>query len=78
MEYVYTVQEVVKLLKININAVYSLINSGHLKVIKYGRVKVPAFEIEDFLRRNLNKDLSDLENIVDYIKKDNISPEHKI
>lgn len=68
MEYLYTVQEVSKLLKININAVYELINSGHLKVIKYGRVKIPAFEIDDFLRRNLGKDLSDLGNVVDYIK----------
>lgn len=70
MEYLYTVQEVSKLLKMNINAVYELINSGHLKAIKYGRVKVPAFEITDFLRRNLNKDLSDLENVVDYVKND--------
>lgn len=67
-EYLYTIQEVSKLLKVNINAVYELINTGHLKAIKYGRIKVPAFEIEDFLRRNLGKDLSDLSNVVEYIK----------
>lgn len=64
-EYLYTVEETSKILKVNKNMVYDLINKGHLKAIKLGRKKIPAFEIERFLRDYIGKDMSDLTNVVE-------------
>lgn len=63
MEYLYTVEETAKLLKVNRNMVYDLINTGHLRAIKLGRKKIPSFEIERFLREYIGKDMSDLNNV---------------
>lgn len=52
-----TVQEVAKTLKTNTNTVYELINRGDLKGLKLGRIKVPFFEVERFLRDNLGKEV---------------------
>ena len=52
-----TVNEVAKTLKTNPNTVYQLINKGELKGLKLGRIKVPYFEIDRFLRDNLGKDV---------------------
>lgn len=52
-----TVSEVAKTLKTNPNKVYELINRGHLKGLKLGRIKVPYFEVERFLKDNLGKDI---------------------
>ncbi|WP_251861076.1 helix-turn-helix domain-containing protein [Clostridium sp. Marseille-Q2269] len=71
MEYLYTVDETAKLLKVNRNMIYDLINMGHLRAIKLGRKKIPAFEIERFLKEYIGKDMSDLKNVTDlkiYIK----------
>ena len=62
-EVIFTVQEVAKLLKCNRNYVYSLIKNGHLKALKLGQLKVPAYELEDFLKRNLGKDFTDQKNV---------------
>lgn len=64
-EYLYTIDETAKLLKVNKNMVYDLINKGHLKAIKLGRKKVPAFEIERFLHEYIGKDMSDLTNVIE-------------
>ena len=37
--------------------VYELINRGELKGLKLGRIKVPFFEVERFLRDNLGKEV---------------------
>lgn len=52
-----TVHEVAKILKTNPNTVYELINRGELKGLKLGRIKVPFFEVERFLRDNLGKEV---------------------
>ena len=57
------VAEVAKLLKVNRNAVYELIKSGRLIGLKLGRMKVSTMELEDFLRRNAGKDLTDPHNV---------------
>ena len=52
-----TVNEVAKVLKCSPNAVYDLINKGELKGLKLGRIKVPYFEIDRFLRDNLGREV---------------------
>lgn len=53
------VAEVAKLLKCNRNKVYDLIKSGQLQGLKLGRMKITTIELENFLVRNLGKDLTD-------------------
>lgn len=52
-----TVNEVAKTLKTNPNTVYQLINKGEIKGLKLGRIKIPYFEVDRFLRDNLGKDV---------------------
>ncbi|KEI10823.1 transcriptional regulator [Clostridium sp. K25] len=56
---VFTVGETSKILKSNTNTVYKLIREGKLHALKLGRYKVPYFEIERFLKENLDQDLSE-------------------
>ena len=62
------VTEVAKRLKCNRNKVYDLINSGVLRGLKLGRMKVSSIELDNFLIRNTGKDLTDLHNIQPLIK----------
>lgn len=62
-EIIYTVAETSQLLRINKNAVYNLVRTGLLKAIRLGTIKIPAEELERFIRDNTGKDLSDLNNI---------------
>ncbi|GAA0733747.1 helix-turn-helix domain-containing protein [Clostridium oceanicum] len=64
-DYLYTVDEVASILKVNRNAVYDLIRSGNLVALKLGRLKVTKPMILKFLKDFNGKDLSDLENIKD-------------
>jgi len=43
---VYTIKEVAKMLKVNIRTVYRWINSGDLRVAKFGRKTYRVFEID--------------------------------
>ncbi|MDU2895693.1 MAG: helix-turn-helix domain-containing protein [Clostridium sp.] len=52
-----TVNETAETLKTNPNTVYELINRGELKALKLGRIKIPLFELERFLKDNLGKDI---------------------
>lgn len=47
----YTVSEVSKILMINNNAVYDLINSGALPHIKLGAKKVKGIDLEKFIEK---------------------------
>lgn len=58
----YTVTEVSKLLKVNKNAVYDLIRNGYVKTLKYGVVKIPSTEVDDFINKWTGYDLSDLKH----------------
>ncbi|ABW18833.1 helix-turn-helix domain-containing protein [Alkaliphilus oremlandii] len=62
-EYLYTVDEVAQILKVNKNAVYDLINAKVIKALKLGRLKITKFELLRFLKEHNGKDLSDLNNI---------------
>ncbi len=49
MEYLYTVDETAKLLKVNRNMVYDLINTGHLRAIKIRqKKKYLPLKLKDF------------------------------
>lgn len=63
--YLYTVEEVASILKINKNSVYDLIRNGILTALKLGRLKVTKSTLLKFLREYNGKDLSDLEDIKD-------------
>lgn len=62
-DYLYTVEELATILKVNKNYVYDLIKKGHLIGLKLGRIKVTRFELLRFLRNYNGKDLSDLDNV---------------
>ena len=62
MACLYTVAEVASLLKVNKNAVYELVKHGYMKTIKYGVVKIPSTEVENFIAKWTGYDLSDLDN----------------
>jgi excisionase family DNA binding protein len=66
-DYVYTVDEVAKILKVGKNTVYDLINKEIIVGLKLGRLKVTKFELIRFLKESSGKDLSDLDNIKDLI-----------
>lgn len=58
-EMVLVANEAAKVLKISTNTMYKLIREGKIKALKLGRLKIPIFEIERFLRDNLGEDLSE-------------------
>ncbi|MDK8641305.1 helix-turn-helix domain-containing protein [Niallia taxi] len=66
-EVIYTVKETAELLKCNKNYVYSLLRKGHLKCLKLGQLKIPAYEIDDFLRRNIGKDFSNQDHVTELV-----------
>lgn len=59
----HSMAEVAKILKVNRNKAYELVKHGHLRAIKLGSLKVSTFELDDFMKRNAGKDLSDLDNV---------------
>lgn len=62
-DYLYTVSEASKILRVNNNAVYSLIKKGHLSAIKLGLIKIRKKELESFMERIDGMDLSDLDDV---------------
>nr|WP_038263270.1 helix-turn-helix domain-containing protein [Peptoclostridium litorale] len=62
-DYLYTVSETAKILRMNPNAVYDLIKKNLLSATRLGRIKVRKKEIEKFMERIDGKDLSDLDNV---------------
>ena len=65
---IFTVAEVAKILKINRNFVYDLINNGLLKSIKLGRTKVTRTSLNDFLAKYDGMDFADLSQVQNYKK----------
>lgn len=62
-----TIKEVSKILKVNVNLVYEIIKTGHLKALKLGSLKVTSFELERFIREASGKDFSNLDNVIEYV-----------
>lgn len=59
----YTVPEVAEILKTNVTYVYKLQQTGLLRFLKIGRLKVRRQTLEDFLARYEGYDLTDPRNI---------------
>lgn len=60
---IYTVPEVAKILKTNVDYVHKLRKAGLLKFLKLGQYKVRKEDLDDFLANNVGKDLTDPFNI---------------
>ena len=55
----YSVNDVVKLMKVGKNRIYDLIHAGLLPVLKIGGMKIRKKSLEDFLEQYEGCDLSD-------------------
>ncbi|ABS33871.1 helix-turn-helix domain-containing protein [Clostridium sporogenes] len=62
-DYIYTVDEVASILKVNKNTVYDLIRSGNLIALKLGRLKITKATLLKFLKDFNGKDLTNLDDI---------------
>ena len=49
----YTVTEVAKLLKVNRNFVYKIINDGELEAVKIGSIKVRKEALNQYIENNI-------------------------
>ena len=58
----YTVPEVAKILKTNVDYVYKLQRSGAIKFLKIGRLKCRKSTLEEFLAKYDGFDVKDPEN----------------
>lgn len=58
-EQILTVGQTSTVLKVSTNTVYKLIREGELRALKLGRLKIPVFEIERFIKENLDRDMSE-------------------
>lgn len=58
-EVLYTVKEVSKLLKCNVDMVHKLRKSGVLPFLKLGQYKVRKEALDEFLKKYEGKDLTD-------------------
>ena len=59
----YTVPEVAKILKTNVDYVYKLQKAGVIKFIKIGRLKCRKSSLEEFLKKYDGYDISDPSNV---------------
>lgn len=51
----YTVSEVAKLLKVNRNFVYKIINKGELKAVLVGSIKVRKCDLDEYVNKQVYK-----------------------
>lgn len=58
-----TIKEVATRLRVNKNAVYNLIKTGHITALKLGSLKIVDKELDRFIESANGNDLSDLNNI---------------
>lgn len=49
----YTVSEVAKLLKVNRNFVYKIINTGELEAVRIGSIKVKREALNRYIENNI-------------------------
>ena len=68
----YTVNEVAKILKTNVNYVYELRKAGLLRFMKLGSLKCRKSTLEAFLEKNDGKDLTDPYDIKDFDDHGNV------
>ena len=53
----YTVTEVAKMLKVNRNFVYKIINTGELEAVKIGSIKVRKEALNQYIQNNIIRGL---------------------
>ena len=53
MNKLMTVSEVAKLLRVNRNFVYRLINDGELEAVRVGSIKVTTEAVDRYIERNI-------------------------
>ena len=53
----YTVTEVAKMLKVNRNFVYKIINDGELEAVKIGSIKVRKEALNQYIQNNIIRGL---------------------
>ena len=63
-EMVYTVAEVADILRCGTNYVYKLINTGQLRCLKLGHIKIRKSTLEEFLSKYEGYDVSNPTNPV--------------
>lgn len=51
----YTVAEVAKMLRVNRNFVYTLINTGKLQAVRVGSIKIRETDLNDYLEKMVIK-----------------------
>ena len=51
MEQIYTVKEVMKILKVSKNTVYRLIETGELKSFKAGHLKIRESALQEYIEK---------------------------
>lgn len=66
-DYLYTVPEVAKILKTNVDYVHKLRKAGLMQFLKLGQYKVRKQELEEFLKKYEGKDLSNPYEIKDLV-----------
>lgn len=59
----FTVQEAADRLKTNPHLVYKLIKAGAISALKLGRIKIPDYELERFIRGCEGLDITDPTNV---------------
>ena len=59
MQNIYTIKEVAKLLKCNVNRVYELRDAGLIKCLKLGNYKVTEKSLNEFLSKYDGMDVTD-------------------
>ena len=64
MSKVYTIKEVSKILKYNINRVHELRKKGLLKYLKLGSWKVTEESLDNFIKKYDGKDIDNLEEVI--------------
>ena len=74
-EMLYTVNEVAKILKTNVNYVYDLRKAGLLRFMKLGSLKCRRSTLETYLEKNDGKDLTNPYDIKDFDDYGNIIEE---
>ena len=63
MSKLYTIKEVSKLLKCNVNRVHELRKSGLLKCLKLGSWKVTEASLDEFIRKYDGQDIDSLKEM---------------
>ena len=66
MSKIYTIKEVSKLLKCNVNRVHDLRKRGLLKCLRLGSWKVTEASLDEFLNKYDGKDIDHIEEVKKY------------